>query len=211
VDTTVIGVAVVEDHPLSRQSLRQIITRSSEVELITTVSSVGEMEDSGYDGIHVVLLDFHLPDAQGADAVSRVKTHVPAVLVISASNDHQSILEAIGAGANGYLSKGARPDEILKAVSAVSQGGAYVSPMLAAHLLRDAREATESSEYGLSDQERQILALVAQGETETVTARNVSIPMGTLNVYLDRIREKVERRHRAELTRYPHDTFFRDS
>jgi len=194
-----IRVAVVEDHPLSRQGLVKIIDASNEMELVAVASSVREIEDVGYESIQVVLLDLHLPDADGISAIRRVRSKVPAVLIISATNDHRDVVGAIGAGANGYLSKGASAHEILRAVTAVAHGGGYFSPMLASHLLRDAREAQGSTECSLSDREREILVLVAQGETLTAIARQISIDESALGPLLERIREKTERRYRVDL------------
>jgi len=193
----VIGVAIIEDHPLSRQGLVRIIDGSIDMELVATASSVQEFEDAGYERIRVVLVDFHLPDAEGADAVSRVKACVEAVLVISASSDHQSVLDAIGAGANGYLKKGANSGEIVKAVTAVAQGGAYVSPMLAAHLLRHARETSGQPGLAVTDRDLDILSLVAQGETDASIASQLSVSVDTVRPHLDRIRREAQRRLRT--------------
>ncbi|HXQ59720.1 MAG TPA: response regulator transcription factor [Acidimicrobiales bacterium] len=192
-----IGVAIIEDHPLSRQGLVRIIDGSIDMELVATASSVQEFEDAGYERIRVVLVDFHLPDAEGADAVSRVKACVEAVLVISASSDHQSVLDAIGAGANGYLKKGANSGEIVKAVTAVAQGGAYVSPMLAAHLLRHARETSGQPGLAVTDRDLDILSLVAQGETDASIASQLSVSVDTVRPHLDRIRREAQRRLRT--------------
>ena len=66
-----IRVAIIEDHPLYRQGLVQVIERAPGLELVAAVGSVGELEDIGYEDVDVVILDLHLPDCQGSDAVSR--------------------------------------------------------------------------------------------------------------------------------------------
>jgi DNA-binding NarL/FixJ family response regulator len=194
------GVAVVEDHPLYRQGLMSTIEAASEIELVVAVGSIGEMEEHGYLGVDVVLLDLHLPDGVGAEAVGRVRAKGPTVLVISASDDRQSVVEAIGAGASGYVPKSSVADEIAKATIAVAAGGMYVSPVLAAYLLHDDRNHTSDFDL-LSAREREILSLLAEGETDAEIADQLFISVRTVHSHLDRIRDKTGRRRRADLTR----------
>lgn len=160
--SAVIGVAIVEDHPLYRQGLMQTIEAMSGATLLAAVGSIGEMEEFGYDGVDVVLLDLHLPDGVGAQAVSRVKDQGPAVLVVSASDDRQTVIEAIGAGASGYLPKSSLADEISTATIVVAGGGTYVSPVLAAYLLRNERGKHSEYEH-LSTRERGDLVAARRG------------------------------------------------
>jgi DNA-binding NarL/FixJ family response regulator len=196
----VIGVAIVEDHPLYRQVLIQTIETASGIELIVAVGSIGEMEEYGYQGIDVVLLDLHLPDGVGAEAVARVRAKGPSVLVVSASDDRQSVVDAIGAGASGYVPKSSIADEIANATLVVASGAMYVSPVLAAYLLQEVR--SQSSEYDLlSAREQEILSLLSEGETDAEIAEQLFISVRTVHSHLDRIRDKTGRRRRADLTR----------
>jgi DNA-binding NarL/FixJ family response regulator len=195
-----IGVAIVEDHPLYRQGLMQTIEATAGVVLLAAVGTLAEMEEFGYNGVDVVLLDLHLPDGSGAQAVSQVKARGPAILVVSASDDRQTVIDAIGAGANGYLPKSSLPDEISTATIVVAGGGTYVSPVLAAYLLRNERD--QPSEYELlSTRESEILSLLSEGETDAEIAEKLFISVRTVHSHLDRIRDKTGRRRRADLTR----------
>jgi DNA-binding NarL/FixJ family response regulator len=195
-----IGVAIIEDHPLYRQGLMHTIEGTPGVRLLGAVGTIKEMADLGYAGVDVVLLDLHLPDGSGADAVTRVKAFGPAVLVVSASDDRQSVVDAIGAGASGYLPKSSLADEISTATGVVAAGGTYVSAVLAAYLLRD--EQGRKSDYELlSAREREILSLLAEGETDAEIAEQLFISVRTVHSHLDRIRDKTGRRRRADLTR----------
>lgn len=194
-----IDVAVIEDHPLYRQGLMEIVEATAGVRMAAAAGTIAEMEAIGFDGIDVVLLDLHLPDGVGADAVSRVKAFGPTVLVVSASDDRQSVIDAIGAGASGYLPKSSVADEISFAIAAVAGGGTYVSPVLAAYLLRDERE--RATDHPLTAREREILSLVAEGETDAEIAGRLFISVRTVHSHLDRIRDKTGRRRRADLTR----------
>jgi DNA-binding NarL/FixJ family response regulator len=199
VGADLIGVAVIEDHPLYKQGLIQTIESTPGLRLVTATGTIAEMEAHGYEGVDVVLLDLHLPDGIGVDAVARVRASGPVVLVISASDDRQSVVDAIGAGASGYLPKSSLSDEISKATISVASGSTYVSPVLAAYLLRDDRARSEYSL--LSAREREILSLLAEGETDAEIAEKLFISVRTVQSHLDRIRDKTGRRRRADLTR----------
>jgi len=207
VGTKPIRVAIIEDHPLYRQGLAQVIERATGLDLVASVGSVGEMEDIGYGDVDVVILDLHLPDCQGADAVSRVKIQNDAILVISASDDRKHVVDAIAAGARGYLTKSSEEDEISKAITTIVSGGTYVSPVLAAYLLRDTRDQGRATAFALSGREREILSLLADGETDADIADRLFISVSTVRSHLDRIRDKTGHRRRAELARlaFEHD------
>jgi DNA-binding NarL/FixJ family response regulator len=195
-----VGVAVIEDHPVFRQGLMQTIESTPGLDLVASVGTLADMEDVGYAGVQVVVLDLHLPDGSGVEAVSRVKAHGPAVLVVSASDDRQSVVDAIAAGASGYLPKSAAAEEIAKAASLVAGGGSYVSPVLAAFLLGANRD-DQPGPTALTKREREILALLAEGETDFEIAERLFISISTVRSHLDRIRDKTGRRRRADLTR----------
>jgi DNA-binding NarL/FixJ family response regulator len=199
--TDVIRVAVIEDHPLFRQGLVQVIAKADGLDLVASVQSVGEMEEIGFAGVDVVILDLHLPDCEGAVAVSRVKAQNDAILVISASDDRKHVVDAIAAGACGYLTKSSDADEITKAIVTIASGSTYVSPVLAAYLLRDTRDQGRSSSFALTAREREILSLLADGETDADIADRLFISVRTVRSHLDRIRDKTGHRRRAELAR----------
>jgi DNA-binding NarL/FixJ family response regulator len=159
------------------------------------------MEETGYEDVDVVLLDLHLPDCEGAGAVSRVRTMQERILVVSASDDRKHVVDAIGAGACGYLPKSSQAEEITRAILTVASGATYISPVLAASLLRDSRDPDTSTAFTLTAREREILALLAEGETDADIADCLFISVSTVRSHLDRIRDKTGRRRRAELAR----------
>lgn len=205
--TEAIRVAIIEDHPLYRQGLIQVVERATGLELVASVGSVGEMEDLSLEAVDVVLLDLHLPDCEGAHAVTRVKSQHGAILVVSASGNRQEVVDAIAAGASGYLTKSSEEDEVSKAITIIAAGGTYVSPVLASYLLRDTREQDRSSNFALTAREREILSLLADGETDAYIAERLFISVSTVRSHLDRIRDKTGHRRRAELARlaFEHD------
>jgi DNA-binding NarL/FixJ family response regulator len=201
VGVAVISVAIVEDHPLYRQGLVQAVEAGEELSLVGTFSSVGALEGQGDLEIDVLLLDLHLPDCEGIECVERLRASAGAILIVSAAADRESVVGAIASGAMGYLTKAAEGDEIRRAIAMVHGGDSYVSPQLAAFLLRDVRGQSASSEFALTKREREILSLLAEGETDADIARTLYISIRTVRSHLDRIRDKTGRRRRADLTR----------
>jgi DNA-binding NarL/FixJ family response regulator len=191
-----IRVAIVEDHPVFRKGLMQVIETAEGLELAGAARSVDEFDALQLgDGV-IVLLDLQLPGTrlEGPDAVAHLAGSGHQVLVVSASEQPSDVVQAIGAGARGYLSKQAEETEILGAVQAVAQGRTYVSATLAGYLLQ--------APIPITAREREILELVAGGETDQDIAEQLTISVRTVHSHLDRIRDKTGSRRRADLTRF---------
>jgi DNA-binding NarL/FixJ family response regulator len=189
-----IGVAVVEDHPIFRKGLVHVIDAAPDLRLIGASRSVEELDAQGEAQAEVVLLDLHLPGLSGAAAVTHLCARGQSVLVVSASEAAADVIEAIGAGARGYLTKQAEEAEIVGAIRAVAEGRTYVSATLASYLLQAPIRITE--------REREILELVAGGETDQDIAELLQLSVRTVHSHLDRIRNKTGSRRRADLTRF---------
>jgi DNA-binding NarL/FixJ family response regulator len=189
-------VAIVEDHPVFRKGLMQVVEAAPGLELAGVARSVDEVNSLHLgDGV-IVLLDLQLQGSrlEGADAVAHLVTGGHQVLVVSASEQAADVVQAIGAGARGYLSKQAEETEILGAIQAVSQGRTYVSATLAGYLLQ--------APIPITARERDIVELVAGGETDQDIAEQLTISVRTVHSHLDRIRDKTGSRRRADLTRF---------
>ncbi len=192
-----IQVAIVEDHPVFRKGLIQVIEATPDLALAGAARSVEELDaqpQGGEQAAQVVLLDLRLPGLTGAAAVAHLYTRGQTVLVVSASEAPADVVDAIGAGARGYLSKQAEEAEIVGAIRTVAEGRTYVSATLAAYLLQAPIHITE--------REREILELVAGGETDQDIAELLQVSIRTVHSHLDRIRNKTGSRRRADLTRF---------
>jgi DNA-binding NarL/FixJ family response regulator len=191
-----IRVAIVEDHPVFRKGLIQVVEAAPGLELAGVARSVEEFTALRLGGGVIVLLDLQLPGSriQGPHAVAHLVASGHQVLVVSASEQPADVVQAIGAGARGYLSKQAEETEILGAIHAVAQGRPYVSATLAVYLLEAPIQITA--------REREILELVASGDTDQDIADQLTISVRTVHSHLDRIRDKTGSRRRADLTRF---------
>ena len=194
-----IHVAIIEDDPSTRVGLSEIIERATDLDLAVAASSVERFERARPSEISVVVLDLRLRGGglQGEAAVRRLVGFDMRVLVVSMSEEEVPVLAAIGAGAHGYLTKEAEPNEIIGAIRAVASGRTYFSPTVAGFLLREG--------IRLTAREIEVLRLVAGGETTAEIAGQLSISERTVNGHLDHIRNKTGYRRRADLTRLAYE------
>jgi DNA-binding NarL/FixJ family response regulator len=198
-DPSGINVAIIEDHPVTRLGLAEVVTRASGLELVTAACSVEEYEGRPTHNVNVVVLDLGLSGTglEGPAAVRHLRGTGIVVLVVSMYGEEMPVLDAIGAGANGYLTKDAEPDELVRAIRMVASGGTYFSATVAGYLLRTPTRLTE--------RETEILRLVASGETAADISRELFISEKTVNGHLERIRDKTGYRRRADLTRLAYE------
>jgi DNA-binding NarL/FixJ family response regulator len=195
-----ISVAIIDDHPLYRHGLAMAVEQAGD---FTLVASAASIEDFGRPDVtaDVVLLDLHLPGIEGAAGVAHVCARGPKVIVVSAAGAADDVIDALAAGAAGYLTKDAEARDIQLAVRAVASGQTYVSPTLASYLINANRQRAAGLEHQLSPRELEILALVAAGETDREIAKQLFIATTTVYSHLERIRDKTGARRRAQLTR----------
>jgi DNA-binding NarL/FixJ family response regulator len=200
--TATIEVHVVEDHPLYRAALARALDEAPDLHVGVQAQSVEEFAAYRRPPGAIVVLDLKLPGVQDAAAVISVVRMGFRVLVVSAQGAQSEVLAAIAAGARGYVTKDAVADEIRRAVRELAAGNSYVSPTLAAFLLDSSRARHGVMQLPLSGRERQVLALLAEGERDQDIAEALSISVRTVRSHLDRIREKTGRRRRPDLTRF---------
>jgi DNA-binding NarL/FixJ family response regulator len=194
------SVAIIDDHPLYRQGLAMAIEQADDFMLVADAESVEDFDRRDVT-VDVVLLDLHLPGIRGAEGVAHICARGPKVIVVSAAGAADDVIDALAAGAAGYLTKDAEAEDIRRAVRAVANGQAYVSPTLASYLINANKPRAASLDHQLSPRELEILALVAAGETDRDIARQLFIATATVYSHLERIRDKTGARRRAQLTR----------
>jgi DNA-binding NarL/FixJ family response regulator len=197
-----ISVGIVEDHPIFRSGLVQLLHDTHDVEVTAVCRSLEEFATIPDPLPHVVLLDLHLPGLEGAAGVRYVRDRGPRVLVVSASSTSQEVVDALIAGAGGYLLKTVEGPDLLQALKVIATGATYVTPTLAGCLLT-ASHAMPTLE--LTDRERDVLILLAQGERDLDIAEELGISVRTVHSYLDRIRDKIGKRRRVDLARWAQD------
>ena len=178
-------VVIVDDHPVVREGLVAALEGKSGVEVVGVFSTAEEALSRR--SAEVVILDLELPGMSGLDAIPLLAQSA-AVLVLSAYGE--SIEEAIRAGAKGYLLKGAPLDEIERAIAAVARGQSYIDPRLASRLVTRSKR--------LSEREREVLRLVAGGQSNKQIAAKLRISERTAKFHVTAILNKLGAENRAQ-------------
>lgn len=202
-----IRVLIIEDHPLTLEGLVAALARDPGIDVLASV-------DTGADGLRLaselqpdlVMLDLNLPDTDGVSVLTELKRTVPdaKALIVTANEQAESLLQAVAAGAAGYLSKRARPEEVRQAVITVHGGGSVISPTLAAHLLREFSGPGDGTPARprLTQREQEILRLVAQGYTDKEISAQLHLSTRTVQNHLAHVRQQTGLQRRSQLARW---------
>jgi RNA polymerase sigma factor (sigma-70 family) len=200
-----IRVLIADDHPLYRDGLRAMLTAAPETELVGEATTGDETITQAADLLpDVLLMDLQMPGTNGIEATRHIQQTSPhiAILVVTMFSDDDSVFAALRAGAQGYLLKGADRAELTRAIVAVSHGEAIFSPAIAKRLMR--HFATLSTERmptvfpELTERERVILELIAQGRSNTEIASRLVLSPKTIRNHLSNILSKLQVADRAQ-------------
>jgi DNA-binding NarL/FixJ family response regulator len=184
-----IRVAIVDDHAVVRQGLEQLLAVEDDIEVVGTASN-GEEAHALLAAAtpDVFLMDLSMPDVDGIEATRRILADSPGVhvVVLTSFADRQRILDALEAGASGYLLKDADPSEVAEAVRVAAAGESPLDPK-AARVLLDARREQQPANAAaekLTAREREVLELVGQGLANKQIARRLGIAERTVKAHL---------------------------
>ena len=188
-----IRILLVDDHRLVQAGLQRLLEKAEDLEVIAVA-------DDGEQGValashtkpDVVLMDLSMPGIGGIEATRRIVESDPhiKVVVLTALSDRDRILDALDAGAVGYLLKDVEPEELVQSLRATVKGESPLHPRAAKALLQ-ARQETRPTEH-LTRRERQVLALVSQGLANKQVARKLGIKEKTVKAHLTRIYQQLD-------------------
>jgi DNA-binding NarL/FixJ family response regulator len=196
-------VAVVDDHPIFRDGLATLVDATPDLELVGAVADGPEIVAlTSEQQVDVVLMDLSLPTMSGVDATARItaRSPAPAVLVVTMVDDDDTVVAALRAGARGYVLKGAPGEEIVAAVRTVAAGGAVFGAGVAGQVLsltndgrtNEARRLAGYDDGELTERERQVLELLAEGMSNAQIARRLQLSLKTVQNYVSRILDKLQ-------------------
>ena len=207
-----VRVLVVEDQPKILKSQLRLLTASPELAVIgTALSGEAALEAIEKDQPDVILCDLGLPGISGMEVTRRVKARWPKieVLIFTIFDEEEKVVEAIRAGAAGYLLKGATADRIIDAIKEVRAGGSVIQPNLARRLLKHFSVPDEETPLPahapephlgprLTPREIEILRLIAKGLSNSEAAGVLQLSRATVRTHLEHIYEKLEVTNRVE-------------
>jgi DNA-binding NarL/FixJ family response regulator len=203
-------VLLVEDHTLVRSGIRSLLERSSEVEVVGETGGGREALDLCRSlRPDMILTDVEMSDLNGIETARKLHSEFPEtkVIMLSMHSDRQYVLESLRAGAMGYVLKDAALNELLTAIRSVAAGRRYLSPGLADLVIEDyARRGTSETTGGklesLSPREREILQLVAEGNSSAQIAHRLCISIRTVDTHRFSLMRKLEIHSIAGLTKF---------
>jgi DNA-binding NarL/FixJ family response regulator len=205
-----ITVMVVDDHPIWREGVARDLTERGLQVVATAPDADAAVRIARAVRPQVVLMDLNLGGTSGVRAIEGILAALPEtkVLVLSASGEHTDVLEAVKAGATGYLVKSASVEELLAAVRRTADGFPVFTPGLAGLVLgeyrrlADARDGAEGAAPVLTDRETQVLRLVAKGLTARRIGERLGVSHRTVESHVQNTLQKLQLHNRVQLVRY---------
>lgn len=198
-----IRILIADDHPVFRFGLNALLEAEDDTEVVGEATSGSEAVALAAElKPDVILMDLNMPDLNGLEATSRILQTNPetGILVITMFDD-DSVFAAMRAGARGYILKGAEGEETLRAIRAVANGEAIFSPAIAERMMQFMMQpptsATDTPFPELTTREREVLALVAMGLTNTAIAERLVLSPKTIRNHVSNIFGKLQVADRA--------------
>ena len=202
-------VVVVDDHEVVRQGLVAMLDRRPGFQVVGEAGTVAEaIEVTGRFQPDLVVMDVRLPDGSGIEACREIRATLPAtrVMMLTSYPDEEAVLAAIIAGASGYLLKQVRARDLVAALEAVGRGESLLDPAVTGKVLERMRRIATSDQpdelAALTQQERKILALVADGMTNKEIAAEIFLSDKTVKNYVSSILSKLNLERRAQAAAY---------
>jgi two-component system response regulator NreC len=205
-----IRVVLADDHRMMREGIRALLEHQKDIQV------VGEAAD-GRDAVRlaaqlspdVVVMDVSMPLLNGIEATRQIRRDSPdvAVLILTVHESEDYVAQLLAAGANGYIIKRAAGDELISAIHAVDQGEAFLYPSVAKVVIEDyVRRLKEGEGLGaqdvLTDREREVLQLIAEGYTNREIADLLHLSIKTVQNHRSKIMNKLDLHDRGELVKY---------
>jgi DNA-binding NarL/FixJ family response regulator len=211
--TQTIRVLLVDDHTVLRAGLEALLSLEPDLEVVGKVST-------GEEGIErvqalrpdVVVMDLGMPGMGGLEATRQITalgigTHV---LVLTSHAEEEYLLPVLEAGAQGFVRKTSADEDLISAIRMVARGEVFLYPSATKLLLRGYKHAEDSGKVSpleeLSEREREVLALTAEGYSSTETGKKLFLSPKTVDTYRSRLMRKLGLSHRADLVRFALDT-----
>lgn len=202
-----IDVLLVDDHEVVRVGLRALLDEHRGIRVVGEAAGAREAVAEAVRLIpDVILMDIRLPDGNGVEACRVIRAAQPAcrVVMLTAYADDEALVASVMAGASGYLLKQTRGQELVRAIEEVAAGRSLLDPEVTGRLLQHFRQLVHGREEvaRLTDQERRVLALIAEGKTNREIAGALDLAEKTVKNYVSSILSKLQLKRRTEAAVY---------
>jgi len=198
------SLLMIDDHPLFRRGVLQLVREADGFEVVGEASSGQEgLELARSLNPDLILLDLNMKDMNCLDVLKAIKGRDSdaRVVMLTVSDDAGDLVAALRAGADGYLLKEMEPDDLIDKLKAVAAGAVILTERLTrllAHSMREDNKPRDPDAAGLTEQERPILELIAQGKNNKLIARELGISDGTVKVHVKHLLRKLNLHSRLE-------------
>lgn len=201
-----IRLVIADDHTIVRQGLKQLLTGTSDFQVIAEAQNGQEViERVRAGGFEVLLLDMSMPGRSGIDLIKQIRGENPKlrILVLSMHEEEQYAMRAIKAGAAGYLTKDSASEQLVAAIRRVAGGGAFISPAVAEQIALNAMPDAQGPLHGsLTDREFQVFQMLIQGTSVTDIAARLNLSVKTVSTHKSHVMEKLQLQNQTDLVRY---------
>jgi DNA-binding NarL/FixJ family response regulator len=206
----IVRVLLAEDHTIVRKGLRSILDGEAGIEVIGEAKDGREaIEKAGQLHPDVVVMDITMPGLNGLEATRQIKKRFPEVqvVILTVHANEEYVFQILRAGASGYVVKQAAPGELISAIQAAYRGESFLSPSISRKVIeeyvRQAEATAEPDSYDqLTDREREVLQLIAEGHPNREIAGLLHISVKTVETHRARLMDKLDLHSTAELTQY---------
>ena len=197
---------LADDHALVREGIRSSLVRHPSITVVgEAVNGKDALLKAKQLSPDIVLMDVNMPEMSGLEATPLVRKTCPhtRVIALTVHDNKEYVFQILRTGANGYVLKDTSPEELVRAIEAVAQNGAFFSPAISRILLEDVAHGTaesgRSSEQTLSQREKDVLRSIAKGNTSKEIASSLRLSVRTVETYRVRIKRKLRARNTAEM------------
>lgn len=197
-------VMLVDDHPLLRKGLRQLLAFEAEFEVVAEAGSGAEALTTAPElDPDLIILDLNMQGMDGLETLKRLRDEgvTSRIVMLTVSDSNEDVIKAIGLGADGYLLKDSDPDELLEQIKKAASGKMVLSDAVNAALataIRRPAEKPAADINSLTNREYEILSLIAKGQSNKLIARELDISDGTVKVHVKHLLKKLNLRSRVE-------------
>ncbi len=197
-------IMLVDDHPMLRRGLSDLLSMEDDLLPVAQAASGEEaLMLAERHELDLILLDLNMPGMDGIETIRALRAAGvdTRIVIFSVSDDHDDVLEALREGADGYLLKDMEPEELIEQIRLAGQGKMALSSELTqvlAQAIRGRPSASEAQPSMLTKREKDVLKLIAKGQSNKMIARSLDIAEGTVKVHVKRLLSKLGMRSRTE-------------